>query len=167
MGWAESRERPVERQGESERARPMIVIARAILIATITGVALTALTGYGGHLLDDHPSGWVLLAHMAASPLVLLGLAAVALLWGRRHRFDADNDVAGVTKLLFWVFLICGLASAASMLAAMLPVFGYIGQDRLLIIHEWSGIGLIAAGVLYCVCSRVCGKNGRTKQHAS
>ncbi len=145
----------------------MIIFARAILIAAISGVALTALTGYGGYLLDDHPSGWVLLAHMAASPLVLLGFAAAALLWGRRHRFDTNNGIAGGTKLLFWIVLMCALASAGSMLAAMLPLFGYIGQDRLLIVHEWSGICLIATGVLFCVCSRVCGKNGRTKQHAS
>lgn len=145
----------------------MTIFGKAILIAMITGVALTALTGYGGHLIDDHTSGWVLLAHMAASPLVLLGFAAAALRWGGRHRYDSDNGVAGGTKFLFWVMLLCALASAASMLAAMLPIFGYIGQHWLLIIHEWSGIGLIAAGALYMICSRVCGKNGRTKQHAS
>lgn len=145
----------------------MIVLGKAALAVVVAGVAVTALTGYGSHLFGDHLRGWGLLAHMAASPLVLLGFAAVALLWGRRHRFDADNGVAGGTKLLFWIILTCALASAASMLAAMLPVFGYIGQDWLRVIHEWSGIGVIAAGVLYMICSRVCRKNGRTKQHAS
>ena len=145
----------------------MIVFGKSMLAVVVAGVAITALTGYGSHLFSDHLSGWGLLAHMAAAPLVLFGFAAVALLWGRRHRFDADNGVAGGTKLLFWIMLVCALASAASMLAAMLPVFGYIGQDWLRIIHELSGIGLIAAGVLYMICSRVCGKNGRTKQYAS
>lgn len=145
----------------------MIVLSKSTLAVVVAGVAITALTGYGSRLIGDHLGGWGLLAHMAAAPLVLLGFAAVALLWGRRHRFDADDGVAGGTKLLFWIMLVCALASAASMLAAMLPVFGYIGQDWLRVIHEWSGIGLIAAGVLYMICSRVCGKNGRTKQHVS
>jgi hypothetical protein len=115
------------------------------------GVLVGAVTGFGGELLFDGVGGWMLLVHLAAAPLMMVGMTGVALLWGARHRFDTgpNRPAESLRKTAFWLMLLSALLSIGSMLLAMWPLFGYAGQDQLRVIHELSGIGLLAAGALY------------------
>ncbi len=124
-----------------------------IIIAAVTTLAVVAggVTGFGGELLYDGVGGWMLLIHLAAAPLMMVGLAALALLSGGRHRFDVGTNrpAEAVRKTAFWLVLLSGLLSMASMLLAMWPLFSYAGQDTLRVLHELSGIVLLAAGGAY------------------
>lgn len=149
----------------------MPIVRTAILIICVAGVIATAATGLLGEWLRGGVVGWGLIVHMAASPLMILGFAAAAVVWGTAHRFDrGDDPTAGVgivRRLLFWLLMVCGLVCMTTMLAAMLPVFGYIGQAWLAILHEISGIGVVAAGLLYVIVWFVSRSNASAKRRVS
>jgi len=46
-------------------------------------------------------------------------------------------------KLVFWLATVLGVAVAAPMLAAMLPVFGYAAQQRLIAVHRVAALALL------------------------
>ena len=131
-------------------------VHRTILIIAIAGTLVAALTGYIGVWLDGRSHGWLLIVHLAAAPVVILAFALVAVVWGRSHRFDEPDQAIGpVRKLAFWLLRVCALVNMTTMLAAMLPAFGYVGQHRLSIGHDWSGYGLLASGALYLMVACV------------
>jgi|GEM_PF-6173053 len=146
----------------------MNTLRRTIPILAVLSVATAAITGYLGDWLTGRPTGWGLLVHLAAAPLVMLAFTAAALVWGRAHRFDRDQaGISPVRKLLFWMLMLCVWVNMTVMLAAMLPVFGYVGQDRLADAHEWSGYGLLASGALYLVLRFASTRDGRESHDAS
>ena len=135
----------------------MKTLARIILIALIAGIGATAATGFGGDWFFGRMSGWLLMAHLAAAPLVLGGAAVAAVLWGRAHRFDADGTMRPLRKVGFWLLLACVLAVGGTMLMAMFPVLGTREQAELLEWHERAGLGVVIFGAIYlglCVVKR-------------
>lgn len=129
-------------------------IRLTIALVAIAATLVAAVTGLGGKWLHGAPTGWMLVGHVGSSAVLMLALAAVALVEGRRHRFDyvpraGQRAIDAGRKWLFWLLLLCALASMGSMLAAMLPVFSYTGMAALTAAHELAGIGLLAAGGLY------------------
>lgn len=143
---------------------------RLIVIVTAAGVLGGAATGFGGDWLRGEVSGWTLIAHLGFAPLMIFGLAAAAVASGRAHRFDAAGagGVVGVAlRLAFWALLALGLACMGSMLAAMLPFFGYIGQDRLRVVHEISGLGVVIAGVAYLGLTAAAHKAEGSSRHVA
>lgn len=133
--------------------------ALRIIFAAVATLAVLAggVTGFGGELLYDGVAGWMLLAHLAAAPLMMVGMAGVALLSAGRHRFDAGTDrpIDVFRKAAFWLMLLAALSSMASMLLAMWPLFSYAGQDTLRVVHELSGIALLATGAAYLACALI------------
>lgn len=127
------------------------------VLATLAVLAC-GVTGYVGDWCFGGPTGWWLIAHMAAAPVVMVALTASAVLWGRAHRFDrrrerGESTMGSPRKLWFWLLMISAFVSMTTMLAAMLPVFGYTGQNTLAETHEISGMVLLAAGGLYLVAA--------------
>jgi hypothetical protein len=123
---------------------------RAGYAAAMLGFALAAVTGFGGWLRSEELRGWLLLIHMLAAPLFIAGLTLLAVTRADRCRFGpSGGPVASGQKLAFWAAITLGLASTGTMLMAMLPVFGYAGQETLTEIHRYCGLGLAGAVVLH------------------
>jgi cytochrome b subunit of formate dehydrogenase len=115
----------------------------------VAGVVL-ALTGIGTFALGKPPmTHWVLMAHVAASPLFALGLAAVALTWSGDCCRGADSRLNGWAKAWLWVILASGLVVMLSGVVPMTPFFGASGQHILYLTHRYSAIVLTAAILLH------------------
>jgi len=128
----------------------------AALVLLLLGLAVSALTGFGGAWVGAGVSGWLLLAHMAGAPLFAVGLGVLALLWGGRRRFGWQgtgvlNMSDALSKGLLGVTMVLGLVTIGSMLVAMWPVFGYQGQAVLVEVHLYSALGLTVAAGLWLV----------------
>jgi hypothetical protein len=125
-------------------ARPERLAYGVVLV----GVVIQAATGFGGKLLFGENAGWLLLIHMLGAPLFIVGLAGTAITWAERCRFGTGGTCVGrrlppTQRLLFWAGLVFGLATVSTMLAAMLPVFGYAALDALREAHEFSALLLL------------------------
>jgi hypothetical protein len=128
--------------------------ARLICGATLAAGTVSAVTGFTGDWTIGRPSGWLLLGHLAAAPVVMAGVTLMALLHAGRHRYAAgDPAMVRARKTAFWFALLLAWISMTSMLAAMTPVFGYVGQDRLTVAHELSGMGLVVVTASYGAAS--------------
>ena len=130
------------------------------LIPTILvlGVLLLATTGFTSALLLDELSEWLLLAHMAGAPLFIFGLTGAALLWPARLRQQASPW----PRVMFWTMLVLGFVTMLTMLAAMLPVFGYAAQEALAEVHEYTAHGLVFALLLLGI-TLVIGRRTKTQ----
>lgn len=104
---------------------------RAAVALAWLGIAVVATTAMLGLALHGALRGWLLLAHVSAAPIMLLGLAAMAVCPLPTSRY------AGVALLV-------GALSAGTALAAMTPWFGYDSMVRLIEIHRYCG-GLMPA----------------------
>lgn len=118
----------------------MKAIARYGYLLMCLAALVLAVTGIGVFITGKAPmTRWGLMVHMAAAPAFAMGLAAVSLTWaGRMGR----NAVA----MLFWLFLLSGLAVILTGVLPMLPVFGADGQHFLYLTHRYSA--LVCAGAL-------------------
>jgi hypothetical protein len=122
------------------------------------GLLVEVITGFGPTLVFDEVAGWPLLIHLTGAPVFIMGLALMAIVRADRYRFGGGEHAAGspnlVEKLAFWIGITLGLLNVVSMLAAMLPVFGYAGQEALIETHQVSALLLVIAAVVYVVASR-------------
>ena len=118
----------------------------------IVGVLIQFATGFPTKWIVGEVSGWVLLVHMLGAPLFVVGLTGTALQWAPRCRVGGGGLLVG-QKLVFWVAVVFGLIVMSSMLAAMLPVFGYADQEALIEIHEIAALLFVLVMVLHTIVS--------------
>jgi hypothetical protein len=123
------------------------------------GILVEVITGFGPDLLFDEVAGWPLLLHLIGAPVFIVGLTLMAIVRADRYRFGGGkpHTTGGpnvIEKLAFWIAIVMGMLTAVSMLAAMLPVFGYAGQDALIETHETGALLLVIAAGVYVVSSR-------------
>ncbi|MBU0641503.1 MAG: hypothetical protein KKB50_21800 [Planctomycetes bacterium] len=133
-------------------ARPLDYVGHHLVLA---GLGVQVLTAFILKWITGDFGDWLLLVHMGGAFLFVLGLALTALTWAPRCRFGpgaADGLNAG-QKIMFWLALVLGVLVAGAMLAAMVPVFGYAGQELLLEVHEIGAIVLVIAMVVHTLVS--------------
>ncbi len=139
------------------------------LIAYLCFIVL-ALSGLIPYLLGIHLTGYLLLIHVAVTPLFALCLVIIALIWAQEHRFNQKNwewiknnlflkpglqEPTGkndlLKKLFFWLFLVFGMF-LTSIVLSMYPIFGSDGQKFLLDFHKFSAVIITAVVALHtCV----------------
>jgi hypothetical protein len=141
----------------SDRSRAAWVVPAATLLASL----VLAITGLGAWLAVGRMSGWMLLIHMLAAPLFSIGLTLTALAGAERHRPGRGGECIGpdtagtparagaLQQLLFWLMLALGFGVMASILAAMLPLFGYADQTIAYAIHRYGAIGFVGVALAY------------------
>ena len=138
-------------------ARGLSRTEHVVHTVAIVGFAVQAITGLGGRYIVGEVSGWLLFVHMLGAPLFVVGLAGTAVMWAERCRLRVNPVESGGLslgqQLMFWIGILVSLAVVLPMLAAMLPIFGYAGQQALIDIHRISAILLLAAMIVHTVVS--------------
>jgi cytochrome b subunit of formate dehydrogenase len=140
----------------SHGSAPVRRLTRTEMLAhtvAAVGFLIQAITGLGTASIYDEVAGWPLLIHMFGAGMLLLGMAAVAIIWADRCRLGADTGLNLGQKLVFWVALVLGLIIMLSMLVAMLPIFGTEVQHELLELHETGGWLFLCAMIVHTVVS--------------
>jgi hypothetical protein len=127
------------------------VLRRPALIVMLVGAGIQAVTGLGGEWLCDEVGGWTLLLHMLGAPWFILGLTGVAVLWPAVY---AGGTISVWRKLALWAVIVAGFVVMTTMLAAMLPVFGYAAQETLTEVHGTSAWLLLIALVAWGLAGR-------------
>jgi hypothetical protein len=119
------------------------------------GILSQAATSFGAKWLGGSVSGWTLLIHVSLAPLFLIGLTLTALLRAEHCRFGVETPkrLSVTQKILFWIVMPLGLVVAATMLAAMLPLFGTESMRWLIKVHEVSGLLLLIATAVHLIAS--------------
>ena len=122
---------------------------------TALGFIPVALTGVWGWLVHSGLHGWLLFAHVAVAPVLLVGVALLTLRCAVAMQFGGTGSprVSPVHKLLFWLFLATFIACAGAMLAAMTSLAGYTDQLNLITAHRVTGLALVGLATLYLVTS--------------
>jgi hypothetical protein len=137
-----------------------------VYLALIVAVAVLGTTAFYSVLRYGVMEGWLLLAHMVGSGLLVLVLPLIAIAWAEANRFGratlADyqaNDLADaqaadppratrfywLARLTYWIILASGFVTASTMLASMLHWLDTDGLERMLDIHRYSGLLLVIA----------------------
>ncbi|MEW6199951.1 MAG: hypothetical protein AB1601_14975 [Planctomycetota bacterium] len=130
---------------------PLNSAHKAPLGLLLAGTAIGAVTGFGGAWLGDEVEGWTLLVHMLGAPLLIVGLTGVALLWPAAY---APPTVSPWRRWALRAVIGAGFVVMVTMLAAMLPCFGYAEQETLTEIHAVAAYVLLAALAAWAVTSR-------------
>ena len=124
------------------------------LLATCVCVVLLAATGFHATLSGAPLGGWHLLGHVGVGGAFAVALAVLAIC--RTADFEPDRaDVSArllapvVCRVGFWVMVAAGMCLILSSGLMMLPQFGTVGQEMLLVWHRYSAIVAVAASVIY------------------
>ncbi len=152
--------------------------SRLVYLGTVTGVAILGATSIYAVLAHGHMEEWFLLVHLTGAGMFTACLALVALTFAHRNRFghgriasnhehnelsEADTITApfgGFAKLTFWLILLTGLLTAATMLFSMLPIMGTHEMEQMLTIHRYAGLALVVVTIMH-VYLIVMGRLGR------
>ncbi len=116
----------------------------------LLGAAILAITGFGASWILGELSGWMLLAHMAGSPLLMVGLVGVPLV----RAWNGHNGIVGLPPKLCWLALLLGLVTMMTVLVAMLSVCGYEEQRLLAKAHMVSGLALVLTVIALGIAGR-------------
>lgn len=110
------------------------------LVLTLVAALLTAFFSYLAVFRGQTLGGWLLLGHTLVSPLLILALLLEALF----HPIARDGWRAVADAALMTL----GALTIGSMLFRMFPWFGEEGMERLLQIHRYAALGLLALVLL-------------------
>lgn len=138
--------------------------ALRVVVAVITWLAglASAASGFGGVWTQGRCTGWLLVAHLATTPVFMLGVTFFVICRGGANRFmRGESELARLGKVAFWLVMLFSWGLMVSMLAAMTPLFGYSAQHWLAEAHEISGIGLLLAGSCFAVLALAAGRKAR------
>lgn len=118
-----------------------------------SGAVLQFISGFVVAWITGEFGGYALLAHMTGAGLFVFGITGVAVLWAPGQRLDdGASGLQIIQRLLFWIGLTAAAVVISTMLAAMLPFFGYATQEGLVEAHEVSAIVFLLALVAYALC---------------
>lgn len=130
-------------------------VQRCLWAVALLSLLVLALSGFGGNLWRGEVLGWGLVAHSLVAPLFMVSLTLLAVhWWGKYGRSEAPARPGPVDRfgpLLRTTVLLSGLASAGSIMLAMLPLFGSDGLRRLYDVHLYGSAIVTLAMMLYVV----------------
>ena len=112
------------------------LLALTVIIVVVALTSLPAL--FGGHL-----AGTILLLHMMASGALVVGLPIYALLyvWRNISRFKS----AALERLGFWLLVLTGVLTIASIFLCMLPIPSTDELEQLIQFHGYAGFAMVPA----------------------
>lgn len=128
------------------------LFAGALLANAISGL-------FVGWYLDRF-TGVALQLHMFGAAALILATTGLA---ASHHHWppivgNADSRATGSLhrpRPIFWSIITLAFATMTTMLLAMTPLFGYIGQARLLQSHRWLGLALLIITAFGVIAARI------------
>jgi hypothetical protein len=150
---------PVAADAAASGARAMRLSGLETLchLCLIVSTLVLGATAHVPKLSGGEMEGYMLLAHMLAAPLFIVGLTGTALLWTRwprgRLRASVPGLVARLQRWSFWLTVSTGIVVTASVLLAMWPLFGTTGQRELASLHEDSSLVFVVLIVMHTLVS--------------
>jgi formate dehydrogenase gamma subunit len=140
------------------------VLERLIHLAVTGSFVVLAITGFVPAVLGERLSGWWMMAHVAFGGVFAAAMAAMAVRWAHECRFEHRGQAlfsqttrkesqsprfGPCQKALFWFAVLSGLVTTLTMMVSMTPLFGPEGIEVLLVVHQWSALGLLAAIIVH------------------
>lgn len=158
--------------GARQRNRPRGgLFSKLVYIATVVSVGVLGATAFYATLAHGAMHGWLLFAHLGGAGAFAAALFFLALTWSQPSRFrpccegsascnpnaiimEDEQAIESerfptIAKLAFWVMLVSGLLTLASMLVSMMPWYGTADMLRWLDIHRYAGLTLFVATVIH------------------
>ena len=143
-------------------------IKKNLYYLTLICFLILALSGLIPFLILGQPlSGFLLLLHVAVSPIFAILIVTSTLIWAHEHRFERQNGQwlkqlfqkskrrskaasqnTCSLKILFWLIVLFSMF-LTTIVVSMYPLFGSVGQDFLLDFHKFSAVGITVVVVLH------------------
>ncbi len=139
---------------------------RTAFFILLIALSILALTGFIPWLILGAPlGGFALMLHVVMTPIFAILVTLLVLAWAEKHTFN-KNSAAFIkacikkeehaksladefyAKFFFWFMIIFSIL-VASMVFSMYPIFGTIGQEKLLVLHRFSSIVLFIFVILF------------------
>lgn len=139
---------------------------RTAFFILLIAVDILALTGFIPWLILGAPlGGFALMLHVIMTPVFAILITILVLAWAEKHTFNKNSaefikacikkeekakSLADefYTKFFFWFMVIFSIV-VATMVFSMYPIFGTIGQEKLLDIHRAGSVSLFIFVVLF------------------
>ncbi len=136
--------------------RPNPQAQRWIFIGLVFSFLYLALSGFFFALIFPRPlTGLFLMAHVGLGGVFAVCLAGVVILRARVYDLSQPEDPRAaqsgtlllISRLLFWAFVISGLALVLTALFMMLPLFAQAGHVRIVETHRYCAlVSVLSAG---------------------
>lgn len=124
--------------------------SRLLVVAVLGCVLLLGTSALTGLYLHGAVVHWPLFGHVAVGGAFLVALALFAVVRAAPSRFTARDGRHGrLARLGFWLVLLAGAATGATVLLMTFPVFSTIGIERMLDLHRQFGLGLFLSAIVY------------------
>lgn len=160
------------RSGPSVERPRFGVLSKIVYAVLLICTAVLGVTSLYSVIPAGHMEGWLLWAHLGAAGGFVVVLAAAAVMWAEASRFGParspeprghsehpDREAAAprfarLTRISFWVLLLAGTITLATMLLGMTSALGTEQIRTMIDIHRYSGLAVVVAAAVhfYSVC---------------
>jgi hypothetical protein len=117
----------------------ILPIAVLVLVAAGTATAIPVFT-------EGHVGGTMLLAHMVGSSGLVFVLPVFAVFWLLRCIDHRASD--RMERIGFWLLIVSGLLTIATVFACMLPYPSTDQMEKLVALHGYAGFAMVPALVI-------------------
>ena len=129
-------------------------------IVAVVSLLVMTLTAFSGRLISNElMTGYALMIHVGTAPVFLVSAVFLLVTWAHQCRLtDAERaelvahlcfqhvktkDSLLLIKLTFWGAMFLTVPACLSIVAVMFTIFGTHGQEVLVGIHQYTGLGLV------------------------
>ena len=146
----------------------MTILKKISYFFAVISVLILAYTGFIPYFIYGEPiSGFLLIIHVAVSPVFAVCMTVLILLGAHEHRFNTPgqqrlsknvrskkgkNSISTKKpslKVCFWLIVLLTIVVMGSIILSMYRIFGTRGQEILLTIHLVSSILFFVVGIIH------------------
>lgn len=152
-----------------QRLSALGILKKLIYLLALLCFVVLLITGFGPRLiLGKSLSGYWVMAHVTFAPVFALCVAALAVMWAHRCRFDKSDYQALlhliqrhtqkdalceiselIRKICFWLICVLAIPLILSIVLSMFPLFGTAGQKFLFHLHRYSALIFALAAIVH------------------
>ena len=135
-------------------------------IVAVMSLLVMTLTAFSGRLISNElMTGYALMIHVGTAPIFLLCAVFLLITWAHQCRLTEDEraeltgrlcfqpvkakDSLLLIKLTFWGAMFLTVPASLSIVAVMFTIFGTHGQDVLVGVHQYTGLGLVLLTIIH------------------